>query len=144
MDGHGWIVIAEGEAKAGWAIKQVFEGASLQNPVHLIHNLDELFSYLEGRGIYANREKFPLPLVLMIDMNLLSPEAAARLRRIRGCDGIANVPIIVLVEAGAEKELDLAFEAGATTYLQKPFRFADFVERSRIANMHFTILRGGG
>ena len=142
MDSHQWIVIADGETRIGREAKKVFEGASLRNPVHLIHNVDELFSYLQGHGIYANRDKFPLPLVLMVDMALLSPGVAERLGRIRACDGIGDVPIIVLIDPGQETELDVAYEAGATTYLQKPFTFADFVERSRLADMHFLILGG--
>ena len=142
MDSHQWIVVADAETREGLQVKKVFEHASLQNPVYLIHNINELFAYLQGQGIYGNREKFPLPVVLIIDMNLLGPEAANHLRRMKQCDGISNLPIMVMVEPGQENALDVVYEAGATTYLQKPFTFAKFIERGRIANIQSMLLGG--
>lgn len=140
MDNREWIVVAEGDKKSGLEIKRVFERAFLVNPIFLIDNVKDLFAYLEGSGIYGNREKFPLPGMLLLDWRFLGDGAAEHLKAIRACDGIGNMPIIVMIEPGKENELDAAYDAGATSYLRKPFTFSDFLERSRITGVHFNIL----
>lgn len=142
MDLHEWIVVAEGQGE-GVEIRELLLGASLMNPVYLISRLDELFAYLEGKGIYGNRRKFPLPLMLLVSAGLICPDTGGHLRRMRACEGMATIPIILLVEDGEQKELDLAYEAGATSYLQKPFTFEALLERNRITGLQAALVRAG-
>lgn len=142
MDNHTWIVVAAGRTSEGLRIKEVFEGANLLNPVHLIHSGRELMQYLGGEGIYGNRSKFPLPGVLLLDCDLPDIACERVMREMRAREGLAKIPVVLLVSAETEGRLDAAYEAGATTYLRKPFTFADFLERSRIGNFRFFIAGG--
>lgn len=140
MDNHAWIVVAEGKSKDGAAAKAVFEKARLLNPVQLIHNGGELLAYLRGDGIYQNREKFPLPALVLIDCDLPGPNCEEVLRFMRQTPSLASIPAIVLLQD--DDDVDRFYEAGAASYLRKPFSFAEFLERSRIANMHYLLIGG--
>lgn len=142
MDNHAWIVVAEGKTSEGLRVKEMFERAALLNPVHLVHNARELLQYLKGEGIYGNRDKFPLPGVLLLDCELPDISYEEILREMRAREGLRKIPVLVLVSTETEGRLDAAYEAGATSYLRKPFTFSDFLERSRIANLHFFIAGG--
>jgi CheY-like chemotaxis protein len=138
-----WIMVAEGEERQGIQIKEVLEAALLQNHVHLVHNGDELLAYLKGKGIYEDRARFPLPRVLLLDLELPGRPVWEILQQIQSAPELRDLPVIAMVTPQTEKHLDKAYELGVLSYLRKPFTFADFLERSRLANLNFVIVGGG-
>ena len=145
MDNFKWIVVASSAAQESMEIKEQFETGLLLNPVHIIKNADELSAYLKGAGIYGNRLKFPLPKVLMLDLDLPEHGAWRVLEMINGCEELSSeVKTIVLVSPGDEGYVEKAYELGAKSYLIKPFSFADFLERSRLMGVHWVLVGNRG
>jgi CheY-like chemotaxis protein len=140
MDGFKWLVVAIGATQEGLDIRQVFENALLLNPVHLIHSGDELIAYLKGTGIYHNRTKFPLPKVLMLDMQLPGASVWKVLELLREDPALADIATLVLVSDETQHLVDKAYESCAKSYLRKPFTFSEFLERSRILGLGWMLL----
>lgn len=145
MDGFKWIVVATEMVQDSLEIKEQFEKGLLLNPVHVIKNGEELLAYLRGAGIYANRQKFPLPKVLILDLQLPDRGAWDVLEYLSSHPGlIEEVRTIVLTAPGHEKEVERAYELGAKSYLFKPFSFADFLQRSRILGVNWVLIGSRG
>ena len=140
MDTFKWLIVATGAIKEGLEIRQQFEKALLLNPVHVIHNGDELIDYLRGTGIYNNRARFPLPKVLMLDLELPGSGPWKVLDLLREDRSLKDIATLVLVSDATVHLVDKAYEACAKSYLRKPFTFAEFLERSRILGLHWMIL----
>jgi CheY-like chemotaxis protein len=141
MDGFKWIVVATEMVQDSLGIKEQFENGLLLNPVHIIKNREELLAYLKGTGIYANRQKFPLPKVLILDLQLPDRGAWDVLEYLSSEPAlIEEVRTIVLTAPGQEKEVERAYELGAKSYLFKPFSFADFLQRSRIIGVNWVLI----
>lgn len=140
MDGFKWLIVATGSAQEGAEIKAQFEKLLLLNPVHIIRNGDELIAYLSGTGIYQNRQKFPLPKVLLLDLELPGAGPWAVLELLRRDPSLAGVATVVLVSEKTQILVDKAYESCARSYLRKPFTFAEFLERSRILGLNWILL----
>ena len=86
--------------------------------VGVAHDGDQAIAYLSGRGEFGNREKFPYPDVLFLDL---------KMPRVTGFEVLSwlqnegRKPFIT-VFSGSEMETDMkrAFALGADTYKVKP------------------------
>lgn len=140
MDTFKWVVVATAEAQQGLQIKEQFEKVLLLNPVHVVRSSEELLAYLRGTGIYHERKKFPLPRVLLLDLDLPGVSAWQALDLIREDPALAEIATVVLVSAETQHLVDKAYESCAKSYLRKPFTFAEFLERSRILGLNWILL----
>jgi CheY-like chemotaxis protein len=144
MDGHQWIVVAVSNAREGLQIQQEFEKTSVLNPVHIMHNGEELLAYIRGTGVYGNRLKFPLPTVVLLDLQMPGASVWKILEEIQKAPPeISSVPLLVLTSSTKDGEIDKAYELGAKSYIEKPFTFSQFLERSRIAGLKWEIVGPG-
>jgi diguanylate cyclase (GGDEF)-like protein len=74
-------------------------------------------------------------MVDLIFMDLVMPEidGLTAIRRIRACERLADVPIIVVTSRSDERVLEAAFAAGAMDFVVKPIRLREIIARARSA-----------
>lgn len=142
MDAYHWIVVATANAQEGSQIKAMLEKTRVLNPVHIVHNGHEFLAYIRGAGVYSNRAKFPLPLLLLLDLELPGASALEILAEMQKAPPeISQIPVIVMNSAVNEPMIEQAYELGARSYLRKPFTFAQLLERGRISGLCWEIVR---
>ena len=78
---------------------------------------EEAVKYLSGYGVYGNREEFPMPGIVLLDLKMPGVDGYAVLRWIRRQPALANLPVVVFTgsDAGAAE----ALEKGADCYMRK-------------------------
>lgn len=80
----------------------------------------EAIRYLSGEGEFADREKFPMPALVFLDLSLPQVNGFDVLRWIQDQAGKLSLPpIIVLSYSQLERDKKLAQSLGAHTYLVK-------------------------
>ena len=47
-----------------------FQKAGCTSPLQEVHGGEEAMAYLKGEGPYGDRTKFPLPAVVLLDINM--------------------------------------------------------------------------
>jgi CheY-like chemotaxis protein len=90
----------------------------------------EAMDYLDGRGHYADRERYPLPSVVMLDLNLPVCSGFEVLRWIKQRPELNSLPVIVFSSSTRPDDKAKAIELGADGYLEKPtsgMKFRDVV-----------------
>jgi DNA-binding response OmpR family regulator len=75
--------------------------------------------YLKGEGCFANREEFPLPDLVLLDLKLPLLPGADVLKWIRR-EAALCVPVIILSSSENQEDIATAYELGANAYLVKP------------------------
>src|SRR5207244_2563876 len=101
--------------------------AKILNPLHLVHDGDETIAYLKGEGQYANREEFPLPALLLLDLKMPRRSGFEVLKWLRQQPGFSSLRVIVLTGSDAVQDVNLAYQLGANSFLVKPIDFEHFV-----------------
>jgi DNA-binding response OmpR family regulator len=94
--------------------------AGLTNPCHWLDNGEEAIRYLAGEGRFADRDRFPLPTVLLLDLNMPRVNGFQVLRWIRTRPELKQLLVIVVSALDDMKNINLAYELGAKSYLTKP------------------------
>jgi len=91
----------------------------------------EVLTALDGReGLeMARKEK---PDLIILDVMLPKLEGNQVCKMLKGDALYKNIPIIILTGRVQKKDEELAIEAGADSFLQKPFESADLLEKIKV------------
>jgi CheY-like chemotaxis protein len=108
-------------------IRRAFAKSKVVNPLQVVRTGEDAIAYLEGTGRFSNRAEFPLPAVILLDLKLTGMDGFEVLRWIRQHPGFRAVRVVVLTSSNAIRDVNLAYQLGANSFLVKPVDFEDFV-----------------
>ena len=132
MGDEAVILIVEDREDDILIIRKAFKEARLLNPLHVVRNGEEAIDYLRGTGKYWNREEYPLPDLVLLDLKMPRVDGFEVLRWVREQPTLKAMRIIVLTSSDRINDVTLAYQLGANSFLVKPLSFADFVLTSKV------------
>jgi CheY-like chemotaxis protein len=86
--------------------------------VTAVHTIDEATQFLEGKYPFSDREKYPLPKVLFIDMALPDGDARTKLAEWRAILGKQSL-FVLMTGSQRVDDLQALYNQGADTFLGK-------------------------
>jgi len=104
-----------------------FREARLMNVVHVATNGTAALDYLLGRGAYADREAYPLPDLILLDLKLPGVDGFQVLREVKAAPILKRLPVVILTSSKEEGDRALSYDIGANSYLVKPVSFDGFL-----------------
>jgi len=105
-----------------------FREARLVNKIHVSHNGEEALQYLLGEGKYSDRNSFPLPSIVLLDLKMPGISGLDVLRKVKSTAEIKRLPVIILTSSKEEGDRAMSYDLGANSYLVKPVSFDGFIE----------------
>jgi CheY-like chemotaxis protein len=132
MPDRAVILLAEDEEDYVLLIRNAFEKAHIPNPLHVVWNGQEVISYLLGEGKYSNREEYPLPDLLLLDLKMPRVNGFEVLQWIRQQPSLTPLRILVLTSSEQVRDVNEAYRLGANSFLVKPNDFEDLAYLSRL------------
>ena len=109
-------------------ILDAFNEARLANKIHVARDGQEALNYLFGELPYSNRQEYPLPDLILLDLKLPGIDGHDVLRQIKQTDRLKRIPVTVLTSSKNEGDRAISYDNGANSYLVKPVSFHDFIE----------------
>src|SRR5690348_5236246 len=103
------ILVVEDDENHAFFIRRAFHQAGLLNPVHFVQDGDQALAYLAGEGPYANRDEFPLPSLVLLDLKLPNTNGFEVLEWVRAHPTLSGLRIIVLTTSGATSDINRAY-----------------------------------
>jgi len=128
MDKEALILLVEDNKMDVALTLDAFREARLDNKIQVAHNGEEALEYLFGEGDFADRNSYPLPNIILLDLKMPGIDGFEVLRRIKNTEGIKRIPIIILTSSKEEGDRAMSYDHGANSYLVKPVSFDDFLE----------------
>ncbi len=120
------ILLVEDDRDHAELILRAFEDHRVANKVYHVLDGEAALNYLVRKGEYASPEKSPRPHVVLLDLRIPKIDGLEVLKRIRGCEGLAKLPVVVLTTSAAETDVARAYEHHANSYVVKPVDFEKF------------------
>jgi len=106
-------------------LKLMFRRSRILNPIQSVETVRDAICYLKGEGIYKDRETYPFPTLVLIDLTLSDGSGFEILRWIR--NRAPQSPLAAVVLSGSNVDaFKQAYELGAHSFLTKPLKFEDF------------------
>jgi len=116
----GVVLIVDDDSDDIELMRLAFEKAKAPCGVMSVPDGAEAIHYLSGEGKYADRKLFPMPLLVLLDLNM---------PRLNGFDVLAWVQknstsqfplVITLSYSHLESDIRRAYELGTSAYIAKP------------------------
>jgi len=134
MPENAVILIADDNEDDLLLIKRSLEKAGVVNPTQIARNGDEVIAYLAGKGKFANRDEYPFPALVLLDLKMPRTDGFDALRWIREQPGMKALPVIVLTSSENIRDVSATYELGANSFLVKPMDFENSVEIGKFIN----------
>jgi CheY-like chemotaxis protein len=106
-------------------MRAAFQKARLNWPLQEVHDGDEAIAYLKGDGPYRDRGHFPLPPVMLLDLNMPKKHGFDVLKWVRGQEQFKLLQIIILTASTRPDDVKQAYSMGANSFLVKPAAIED-------------------
>jgi CheY-like chemotaxis protein len=121
------ILLAEDDKNDIFLMRRAFDSAGFLNPLFVVHDGQEAIHYLEGAGQFAERDKYPLPGLLLLDLKMPLMDGFDVLAWLRTQHQFDTLPVVVLSSSRHETDIDKSRELGVYDYRVKPQSFQDLV-----------------
>src|SRR6266478_6497190 len=121
------ILLVEDDPNDVLLIQRAFQKAGLHNTLKVVRNGDQAMEYLNGENSYADRERFPLPFLVLLDLKMPGTDGFEVLAWARNSPNLKRLLVVVLTSSNLQADVDKAYELGANYYLVKPVEFDDMV-----------------
>ena len=124
------ILQVEDDANDVFFLKHAMTKAGVANPIHVASDGQEAIDYLKGAGKFADRVKFPLPGLVLLDLKLPHVMGLDVLKWIREQSGLVVV-VLLLTASGDDEDIASAYRLGANGCLVKPSQAAKLVDMAK-------------
>lgn len=118
------ILLVEDDPDDVFFTEYALKKAGCSYAMHLVEDGEQAIDYLDGKHKYANRELFPLPRVVFLDLKLPCLSGFEVLSWIRSHPSLACLPVFVLTGSSEARDKERARELGANGYYVKPLQAA--------------------
>ncbi|SRR5579883_2242381 len=106
---------------------RAFRKARVNNTIFYVEDGDTAICWLKGQGIYADRERFPLPGIMLIDLMMPKVNGFELLEWIAAQPEFKSILLVVLAGQRELREVNRAYSLGARSFLQKPLHEHDIL-----------------
>ena len=126
------ILIADDDADDRMLAGEALEESRLVNDVRFVTDGEELVDYLKRRGKYADAAQYPLPGLILLDLNMPRMDGREALVEIKADPALRHIPVIVLTTSEAEEDIYKTYDLGVSSFITKPVTFDGLVEKMRV------------
>jgi len=128
MSKHCPVLLAEDDENDVLLLRRAFKKAAVPNPLVVVNDGEGAIKYLSGAGPYADRDRYPLPSLLITDLKMPKANGFDVLAWLRNNGAPSEVRTIVLTSSLDETDKQRAFDLGARAYLVKPVNHEELLE----------------
>jgi CheY-like chemotaxis protein len=131
------ILIADDDAEDRMMLKEALEESRLKNEIHFVVNGEELLDYLKNKGSFADKEKYPTPRLILLDLNMPKKDGREALKEIKNDPHLRLIPVVVLTTSKAEEDILRTYDLGVSSFITKPVTFNALVDVMRTLSKYW-------
>jgi CheY-like chemotaxis protein len=126
------ILYVEDEADDVFFMRTAFRRLGMETSFEAVEDGGRAISYLSGQPPFDDRERHPLPVCLLLDLNLPVRSGFEVLAWLREQPGLKELPVVIFSSSGRLEDRERAQQLGTTDYLLKPTSGMDFAHAARL------------
>src|SRR5688500_7469311 len=113
------ILIVDDDENDIFFVKRAFTEINVHCTFQILKNGQEVVDYLEGADEYSNREKYPLPMMILVDLKMPITDGFQVLACLRAREGIKVIPTVIFSSSDLPADVTRAHELGANSFMTK-------------------------
>jgi CheY-like chemotaxis protein len=120
------FLIVENDPNDAFLIRRALAASPNFNASFLCRNPSEAKAYLTGAGMYSDRQRYPLPTVVITDLRMETEFGTELVAWIREqAAPIRCLKVVILTGSASEVQWEAAQKVGAEKLFRKPGRLED-------------------
>jgi len=127
----GPVLVVEDDPNAVLLLDRALARVGLRHLILVVRDGDEAVEYLSGKGRFGDREKFPLPCLILLDLKLPRRSGIEVLEWLRAQPGLREMSVVVMTSSSEPTDRRRALELGVAAYMVKPIGFAELVAMAK-------------
>jgi CheY-like chemotaxis protein len=131
------ILLVEDDENDVLFVKMALAKAGVSTGLQVAEDGQQALAYLGGEGKYADRELFPMPALLLLDLKLPRISGMDVLRWIRERPELDMVLVIILTSSQQRSDIRTACSLRANSYLVKPSNPLDLAEMMELVKRYW-------
>jgi CheY-like chemotaxis protein len=139
MSTENIILLVEDNSKDVFLIQRAFRKIEMTTPLQVVNDGDAAVRYLSGELPYSDRNLYPLPVLVLLDLKLPRRSGAEVLGWIRQQPELKRLPVVVLTSSREYADVNSIYDLGANAYIVKPLGFEQLVDILRTLNLHWIV-----
>lgn len=120
------ILLVEDNPDHAELVMRNMEGFQVANTIIHVEDGEEALDYLYGGGKYADRKQYPMPHLMLLDLRLPKIDGLEVLKVVKSDEALRPLPVVILTTSDAERDMAMAYEYNANSYVTKPVNFVEF------------------
>ncbi|MEN0036898.1 MAG: response regulator [Cellvibrio sp.] len=125
------ILMADDDADDRLLAQEAMHESRVLNDLHFVEDGVQLLNYLRGDGDYHDRTRYPMPGLILLDLNMPKMDGREALAQIKADPRLRRIPVVILTTSKAEEDKMKGYDLGAASYITKPVTFDALVELMR-------------
>jgi len=125
------ILLIEDDHNDILLLKRALKEADVPFPVRVAHDGQQAMEYLSRTGAFQDSEKYPVPCLVVLDVNLPKKSGIEVLQWLRQREEFRDLPVVMLTSTGKKDEKDVAIDNGVEDFLLKPVSFDELINLAR-------------
>jgi CheY-like chemotaxis protein len=121
-------------------IKRAFRKSYIANPLQEVQTLQDAKDYILGKEKYTDRVKYPLPVLILLDLKLPDGSGLDFLKLNQENDKFKRIPVVVLTGSHNNEDINKAYDLGANSYIIKPVNFSRLIEMVKSLGNYWFVL----
>jgi CheY-like chemotaxis protein len=117
------ILLVEDNPDHAELVRRNLEHFQVANSLYHVEDGAAAIDYIFGQGNYTDRNQFPAPDLVLLDLQLPRVNGLEVLRVVKSHSTLRRTPIVVLTTSDAERDVAMAYEFHANSFVTKPVDF---------------------
>ena len=114
------VLLVDDSENDALLMRTVFSRAGFVQPLRFARDGDDAIAYLRGDGLYGNRRQFPLPTIVLLDLNMPRKNGFEVLTWIREQPALRRLRVYIMSASNRAEDIQRVYDLGANSYLVKP------------------------
>lgn len=123
--GSKLILLVEDDPNDVLLIRRAFVKTAPDLQLRVVGDGESARQYLEGTGVFSDREENPLPALVLLDLKLPRRTGFELLSWMKSVPSLSQIPVVVHTSSREPNDIERACTLGARYYLVKPNRAED-------------------
>lgn len=124
----GTILLVEDDSNDVLSIQRAFQKVGPNIHLTTVPDGEQAIGYLKGEGAYADRMKFPIPALILLDLSMPRVNGFEVLEWLRKQEALRHLPVIVLTTSVYAPDVQRAYRTGANSFVVKAMDWGDFTK----------------
>ncbi|MCF6458858.1 response regulator [Pseudoalteromonas sp. MMG024] len=122
------ILMADDDEDDRLLTQDALEESRVINNLYFVNDGVELLAYLNNQAPFEDKQKYPRPNIILLDLNMPRMDGREALKLIKENAELRSIPVVILTTSKQEEDKLRGYDLGAASYITKPVTFEGLVE----------------